>query len=50
MMQRSRKILIISDVEDIGQSIEKILGPGYEFFLSPADEPVFTIEIGRAHV
>lgn len=43
MMQRSRKILIISDVEDIGQSIEKILGSGYEFFLSPADEPVFTI-------
>lgn len=43
MMQRSRKILIISDVEDIGQSIEKTLGPGYEFFLSPADEPVFTI-------
>ncbi|MGN0637514.1 MAG: HD domain-containing phosphohydrolase [Huintestinicola sp.] len=43
MLQRSRKILIISDVEDIGQSISKILGPGYEFFLSPADEPVFTI-------
>lgn len=43
MLQRSRKILIISDVEDIGQSISKILGPEYEFFLSPADEPVFTI-------
>ncbi|MDD6991136.1 MAG: response regulator [Oscillospiraceae bacterium] len=43
MLQRSRKILIISDVEDIGQSIDKILGPGYEFFLTPADEPVFTI-------
>lgn len=43
MTQRSRKILIISDVEDIGQSIEKILGPGYEFFLTPADEPVYTI-------
>lgn len=43
MMQRSKKILIISDVEDIGQSIEKILGPEYECFLSPADEPVFTI-------
>lgn len=47
MLQRSRKILIISDVEDIGQSISKILGPDYEFFLSPADEPVFTIG-GRA--
>lgn len=43
MLQRSRKILIMSDVEDIGQSISKILGPGYEFFISPADEPVFTI-------
>lgn len=43
MLQRSRKILIMSDLEDIGQSLSKILGPGYEFFLSPADEPVFTI-------
>lgn len=43
MQQRARKILIISDVEDIGQVIGKSLGPGYEFFLTPADEPVYTI-------
>ena len=43
MLQRSRKILIISDVENAGQSMEKSLGTGYEFFHTPAQEPVFTI-------
>ena len=43
MLQRSRKILIISDAQNAEENMEKKLGTGYEFFHTTADEPIFTI-------